>query len=40
MGGKLVVGTDLTGAGRHLAGYANRYNLEVLVKAAFLLNKL
>jgi len=35
MGGKLVVGTDPTGAGRTIAGYANIWTLETLIKAGF-----
>lgn len=35
MGGKLVIGTDPTGAGRTVAGYANRWSLEILPKAGF-----
>ncbi len=35
MGGKLVVGTDPTGAGRTIAGYSNLWSLEILVKAGF-----
>jgi imidazolonepropionase-like amidohydrolase len=37
MGGKLVVGTDPTGAGRTIAGYSNLWSLEILVKAGFTL---
>jgi imidazolonepropionase-like amidohydrolase len=37
MGGKLVVGTDPTGAGRTVAGYANLWTLEILIKAGFTL---
>jgi imidazolonepropionase-like amidohydrolase len=37
MGGKLVVGTDPTGAGRTLAGYANQYTIEILMQAGFTL---
>ena len=37
MGGKLVVGTDPTGAGRTIAGYANLWSLEILAKAGFTL---
>ena len=35
MGGKLVIGTDPTGAGRTVAGYANMWTLENLPKAGF-----
>ena len=35
MGGKLVIGTDPTGAGRTVAGYANRWTFEILPKAGF-----
>ncbi len=35
MGGKLVVGTDPTGAGRTIAGYANIWTLETLIYAGF-----
>lgn len=35
MGGLLVVGTDPTGAGRVIAGYANQYIPELLVEAGF-----
>ncbi len=35
MGGKLVVGTDPTGAGRTIAGYANMWTLETLIKSGF-----
>ncbi|MBX0289317.1 amidohydrolase family protein [Hymenobacter sp. HSC-4F20] len=34
-GGLLVAGTDPTGAGRTIAGYANRRQLELLVEAGF-----
>ncbi|OGX81568.1 hypothetical protein BEN47_19210 [Hymenobacter lapidarius] len=34
-GGLLVAGTDPTGAGRTVAGYANRRQLELLVEAGF-----
>jgi imidazolonepropionase-like amidohydrolase len=34
-GGLLVSGTDPTGAGRTIAGYANRRQLELLVEAGF-----
>ena len=37
MGGKLVIGTDPTGAGRTIAGYSNLWSLEILVKAGFTL---
>jgi imidazolonepropionase-like amidohydrolase len=37
MGGKLVIGTDPTGAGRTVAGYSNLWSLEILVKAGFTL---
>jgi imidazolonepropionase-like amidohydrolase len=36
-GGKLVIGTDPTGAGRTIAGYANMWTLEILLKAGFTL---
>ncbi|HUR30865.1 MAG TPA: amidohydrolase family protein [Saprospiraceae bacterium] len=39
MGGKLVVGTDPTGTGRAIAGYANMWTLEILVKAGFTLTE-
>ncbi len=35
MGGKLVIGTDPTGAGRTIAGYSNLWSLEILVKTGF-----
>lgn len=35
MGGKLTTGTDPTGIGRVVAGYANQHNLELLVEAKF-----
>ena len=35
MGGKLVVGTDPTGTGRTIAGYANMWTLETLIKSGF-----
>ncbi|MDP1764442.1 MAG: amidohydrolase family protein [Sediminibacterium sp.] len=35
MGGKLVVGTDPTGAGRTIAGYANQRMIELLVETGF-----
>ncbi|WP_136479843.1 amidohydrolase family protein [Cognatitamlana onchidii] len=34
-GGKLMAGTDPTGAGRTVAGYANRRTIEILVEAGF-----
>ncbi|WP_051119718.1 amidohydrolase family protein [Gillisia sp. CAL575] len=34
-GGKLVAGTDPTGAGRTVAGYANQRTLEILVESGF-----
>ena len=34
-GGLLVAGTDPTGAGRVVAGYANQHTLELLVEAGF-----
>jgi len=34
-GGLLVAGTDPTGAGRTVAGYANQRNIEILVEAGF-----
>ncbi len=37
-GGKLVAGTDPTGAGRTVAGYANQRTIEILLKAGFPLN--
>jgi imidazolonepropionase-like amidohydrolase len=37
LGGKLVVGTDPTGAGRTIAGYSNLWSFEILVKAGFTL---
>jgi len=39
MGGKLVIGTDPTGAGRTIAGYANMWSLEILMKAGFSLQQ-
>lgn len=35
MGGKLAVGTDPTGAGRTIAGYANLWTFELLAKSGF-----
>ena len=35
MGGLLVVGTDPTGAGRVVPGYANQHTIELLVEAGF-----
>ncbi|WP_242203639.1 amidohydrolase family protein [Aestuariivivens insulae] len=35
LGGKLVAGTDPTGAGRTVAGYANQHTIELLVEAGF-----
>ncbi|MCR8666122.1 amidohydrolase family protein [Aestuariibaculum sp. M13] len=35
LGGKLVAGTDPTGAGRTVAGYANQHTLELLVEGGF-----
>lgn len=35
MGGTLLVGTDPTGSGRTIAGYANMWTLETLVKSGF-----
>ena len=35
MGGHLIVGTDPTGAGRTLAGYANQHTIEILNEAGF-----
>lgn len=35
MGGKLVVGTDPTGAGRTIAGYGNQRLIELLIEADF-----
>ncbi|MBS1545667.1 MAG: amidohydrolase family protein [Bacteroidetes bacterium] len=37
MGGKVVVGTDPTGAGRIIAGYGNMWTLELMVKGGFTL---
>ncbi|TBN06387.1 amidohydrolase [Hyunsoonleella flava] len=34
-GGKLMAGTDPTGAGRTVAGYANQRTIEILVEAGF-----
>jgi imidazolonepropionase-like amidohydrolase len=34
-GGKLVAGTDPTGAGRTVAGYANQHTIELLVEGGF-----
>ena len=34
-GGKLVAGTDPTGAGRTVAGYANQRTVEILIEAGF-----
>ena len=34
-GGLLVAGTDPTGAGRTIAGYANQRTVEILVEAGF-----
>lgn len=34
-GGKLMAGTDPTGAGRTVAGYANQRTIEILVEASF-----
>lgn len=34
-GGKLIAGTDPTGAGRTVAGYANQRTIEILVEAGF-----
>jgi imidazolonepropionase-like amidohydrolase len=36
-GGKLVAGTDPTGAGRTVAGYSNQHTIELLVEAGFML---
>lgn len=38
-GGLLVAGTDPTGAGRTVAGYANRRTIEILVEAGFTLEE-
>ncbi|MGB4847158.1 MAG: amidohydrolase family protein [Saprospiraceae bacterium] len=35
MGGTLLVGTDPTGSGRTIAGYANMWTLETLIKSGF-----
>ena len=35
MGGKLVIGTDPTGAGRTVAGYANMWTFELLARSGF-----
>ena len=35
MGGRLMAGIDPTGAGRVIAGYADRHILELLVEAGF-----
>lgn len=35
MGGKLIAGSDPTGAGRVIPGYANRHSLELLTEAGF-----
>jgi len=35
MGGKLVVGTDPTGAGRTIAGYSNQRIIELLIETGF-----
>lgn len=35
LGGKLVAGTDPTGAGRTVAGYANQHTIELLVEGGF-----
>ena len=40
MGGNLVVGTDPTGSGRTLAGYANLWTLESLAEAGFTLEEI
>lgn len=37
MGGKLVVGTDPTGAGRTIAGYSNQRMIELLIETGFTL---
>jgi len=39
MGGKLVVGTDPTGAGRTIAGYSNQHMIELLVETGFTLEE-
>lgn len=39
MGGKIVIGTDPTGAGRTIAGYSNMWSLEILLKAGFTLQQ-
>ena len=38
-GGFLVAGTDPTGAGRTVAGYANQRTVEILVEAGFTLEE-
>jgi len=38
-GGLLVAGTDPTGAGRTIAGYANRREIELLVEGGFTLSQ-
>ena len=35
MGGKVVVGTDPTGAGRTIAGYSNQRLIELLIEGGF-----
>jgi adenine deaminase len=35
LGGRLMAGIDPTGAGRVIAGYANRHVIELLVEAGF-----
>lgn len=37
MGGKIVVGTDPTGAGRTIAGYSNQRMIELLIETGFTL---
>jgi imidazolonepropionase-like amidohydrolase len=39
MGGKVVVGTDPTGAGRTIAGYANQRIIELLIETGFTLTE-
>ncbi|MDI1354155.1 MAG: amidohydrolase family protein [bacterium] len=39
MGGKLIVGTDPTGPGRTIAGYANQHLIELLIETSFTLTE-
>ncbi len=39
MGGKVVVGTDPTGAGRTIAGYSNQRMIELLIETGFTLTE-